>query len=165
MSVPLQKPGRSKQNYETPGVFIRAVKTFLGITHFAFDFAAESHTTKARAYWTKEDNALAKDGLAWAEKTRHSWGWLNSPYDNIAPWAKHCAEAKAHGGSVAALWPASVGANWFRDYVHGSAMVLALNGRLAFMPDKPNWLYPKDTMLCLFSPQWEPGFDVWSWKI
>jgi hypothetical protein len=42
--------------------------------------------------------------------------------------------------------------------------VLLLNGRLAFMPDKPAWLYPKDCILCLYGPFVEPGYEVWNWR-
>lgn len=65
---------------------------------------------------------------------------------------------------MAFLVPAGVGANWYRDFIHRRALVLALNGRLAFMPDKPTWLYPKDCILCLFGPTVTPDFDVWSWR-
>ena len=76
---------------------------------------------------------------------------------------------------VALLWlgacgllPASVGANWFRDWVMCEAdEVLFLNGRLAFMPERPTWLYPKDCMLVLYRdcPRRSlTGFDVWDWR-
>jgi len=60
--------------------------------------------------------------------------------------------------------PAAVGSNWYRDYVHKKCLVLALNGRLAFITGKPKLLYPKDCILCLYGPDFAPGFDVWSWK-
>lgn len=166
MAMPKQKPGQSKQDYATPVQFIDATRNLLSLPGgFKHDFAADRTNAKASSYWTVKTNSLAQRGTDWAMACFGGWGWLNSPYDHIEPWAAKCAEARSHGASIAALWPASVGANWFRDHVWGQAFVLALNGRLAFMPDKPNWSYPKDCMLCLYSPDWEPGFDVWSWQL
>ncbi len=68
------------------------------------------------------------------------------------------------GARIAFLVPAGVGSNWYRDFVHNKARVLALNGRLAFIEGKPKLLYPKDCILCLYGPDFAPGFDVWSWK-
>jgi hypothetical protein len=30
--------------------------------------------------------------------------------------------------------------------------------------DQPTWLYPKDCVLCLFSPYIQPGYEVWNWR-
>ncbi len=60
--------------------------------------------------------------------------------------------------------PASVGSNWYRYYVHNEAFTLFLNGRIPFMPDKPNWLYPKDCMLALYGTGVSSGNDVWTWR-
>ncbi len=165
MTMPAQRPGRSKQDYATPADFIAAVKKRLGIREFTFDFAADRANAKAKWFWTIQDDSLSRTPVEWAEHATHGWGWLNSPYDHIDRWARCAAEGAAFGGSIACLWPASVGSNWFRDWVWPYAEVLALNGRLAFMPDKPAWLYPKDCMLCLYGPDVKAGaFDVWDWR-
>ena len=161
--MPAQTPGKSKQDYATPVNFITAVKAWLGIQHFAFDFAADHVNAKAPKYFSVEDNALA-EGRRWADHLGpHEWGWLNPPFGNIHEWAWRCAEAAAHV-HIAFLVPASVGANWYRDFVHQRARVLALNGRLAFMPDRPDWLYPKDCILALYGPDVVPDFEVWTWN-
>lgn len=82
--------------------------------------------------------------------------WLNPPYGNIAPWARKCAES---GVRVLLLVPASVGSNWFRDWVFGRARVYFLNGRLSFDGKHP---YPKDLILCDYGD--EPGFEIWNWR-
>jgi len=164
VTQPEQKPGRSKQNYGTPANFIRAVQWILGIDEFLFDFAADAENAKAPRHWNERDNSLSKSGEAWAAQIVGGWGWLNPPFNEIGPWAAACRAAKEEGGSIAFLVPAGVGANWFRDHVDGHAKVLLLNGRLAFMPDKPTWLYPKDCILCLYSPDIQPGYEVWDWK-
>lgn len=172
MTVPAQKPHRSKQNYATPADFIAAVKARLGIEQFSHDFAADGENTKAVSYFNAELNAFTFEhwefwslyGSPSGPLTPPSCGWLNPPYTDIGPWAKRCMETGAAGGRMALLVPASVGSNWFRDYVDGHAHVLFLNGRLAFMPDKPTWLYPKDCMLVLYGNKVEPGCEVWNWR-
>lgn len=173
--MPKQKPGRSKQNYATPKAFLTAVKNYLDIPAFTHDFAAEKQTAVCPSYFSEQDSAF--DHEYWdfyIGKT--GWGWLNPPFRKIAPWAARCAEMR-EAASIAFLVPASVGADWFRDYVDGKAYVLFLNGRLCFID---NWrrtinlktgeyftsepLYPKDCILCLYSPQIAPGYAVWNWK-
>lgn len=161
--APQQKPGRSRQDYATPGDFIAAVKARLGITSFAHDFAADATNTQAETFFVVQRDALSVAHWEYRISLRE-WGWLNPPFSNIAPWAAKCAETKRAGGQIAFLVPAGVGANWFRDHVDGQARVLLLNGRLAFMPDKPDWLYIKDCVLCLYSPFIAPGYEVWNWR-
>lgn len=158
---PAQKPRRSKQNYETPPGFIRAVKRRLKVAQFLIDVAADEHNTQAAYFFTEEDDAL--NCADWAAWTIPGWGWCNPPYTNISPWAERCLATKDAGGQIALLVPASVGANWYREFVHKKAVVYALNGRLHFMKDKPAWGYPKDCILALYSPVLPPKFDVWSW--
>jgi phage N-6-adenine-methyltransferase len=164
MTMPAQKPGQSKQDYGTPLAFLEAVKRRLGIREFSIDLAANENGSNAKApRWLYD--ALP---MPWALWTSHgpsnTWGWLNPPFSDIEPWAAKCAETKCAGGQVALLVPASVGSNWFRDHVDGQAFVLLLNGRLAFMPDKPTWLYPKDCILALYSQALTPGYEVWDWR-
>ena len=163
--MPEQKPHRSKQDYSTPDNFIQAVKRRLGVKEFAFDFAADAENSKAgQKYWGELTDSLSEPPEVWFHKCYLGWGWLNPPYTDIESWAIRCMETAAFGGSIALLVPAGVGSNWFRDYVDGIAQVLLLNGRLAFMPDKPTWLYSKDCILCLYSPTIEPGYEVWNWR-
>jgi len=162
-SMPRQKPGRSKQDYATPVSFIRAIQQRLGIEAFTFDFAADATNAKAAHYWTVVDDALRQPAIAWAARCREGWAWLNPPFGKIAPFAQRCREIRTLGGRVAFLVPAAVGANWFRDFVDGQALVLFLNGRLAFMPDTSK-NYPKDCVCCLFSQTVMPGYEVWAWR-
>lgn len=164
MPEPDQKPYRSKQDYGTPADFLDAVKRRLGITSFSMDFAADYANCKAKAFWDDGHNSLSIRPETWRAAVGNGWGWLNPPFTTIGPWAERCVQTRELGGSVAFLVPAAVGSNWYRDFVHGKAFVLGLNGRLAFMPDKPTWLYPKDCILALYSPLYAPGFDVWTWK-
>lgn len=152
--MPEQKPGRSKQDYETPDEFIVAVKSLLGIGHegFSIDLACDENNKKAWRFWAGD--SLEKP---WTTMSCGSgWAWLNPPFSHIEPWARKCAES---GIKFAFLAPAAVGSNWFRDWVDGKALVLLLNGRLSFDGIAP---YPKDCILCLYGV--EPGYKVWDWR-
>src|SRR5262245_24715580 len=111
-AMPQQRPGRSKQDYATPAVFIAAVQRRLGIEAFAIDFAADAVNAKAARYCDSTTDALR---LEWAHLLLPGdWAWLNPPFANIEPWARRCAALRQAARQVAFLVPASVGANWFR---------------------------------------------------
>lgn len=166
MAMPQQKPGKSKQDYSTPADFLGAAKRRLGIVDFCHDFAAHAGNAKARTWFGpgSDSHVDALKAPNWARYCRTGWGFLNPEFANIDPWAERCKQTAADGGHVAFLVPAGVGANWFRDHVDGHALVLALNGRLAFIEGQPDWLYPKDCIFALYSPLVPPGFEVWSWR-
>ena len=165
--MPTQKPGKSCQTYATPAVFIDAVKRLLKIRSFAFDFAADSTNTQAIRYWSVKDDSLSIPASEWAQHCGQGWGWLNPPFAQIEPWVAKCLDVASLGGHIAFLVPASVGSNWYRDYIHDQdgVRVLFLNGRIPFMPDKPKWLYPKDCELVLFGTGEPFQSDVWTWRI
>jgi len=155
--APQQKPGRSKQDYQTPDKFLIAAVRFLDIGGFKSDLAATCDNTVAGFWFTEEEDSLKQD---WS-RLPPGWAWLNPPYAHIEPWVK---KAYLSGANIAVLIPASVGANWWRDWVHQKAMVLFLNGRLSFIPDKPKWLYPKDLALLLYGKDIQLGYAVWNWR-
>lgn len=166
MSMPQQKPGRSKQDYQTPPEFLDAVKARLQ-NEFAFDLAASAENVDGLPYWDQEDNALVRDWAAvppimFQGGTSSPWLWLNPPYSDIEPWVRKCAEESARGAHIACLVPASVGSNWWRDWVVPHAYILFLNGRIQFVgADGP---YPKDLALLLYTPFIRSGSDTWNWR-
>ncbi len=151
--MPIQKPGRSKQDYETPDDFIRAFKGRFG--PIAVDLAASAENTKGQVFFTEEDNSLNQD---W-------WGygnlWLNPPYANIEPWAEKCAIEQARCSRIFMLVPASVGSNWYSNFVEPYAFVFALNPRLTFKGCTAP--YPKDCILACYLGGLT-GFRTWRWK-
>lgn len=164
MAMPRQKPHRSKQDYKTPEDFVAAAKAKLGIGLFSFDFAADASNAQAPHWWGVDFDSLKQSPETWFAAAAGGWAWLNPPFADIEPWARRCWQLKQAGGRVAFLVPAGVGANWFKRYVHGKALVLFLNGRLAFIDGKPKELYPKDCVLCLYAPDMAPGYQVWNWR-
>jgi phage N-6-adenine-methyltransferase len=159
--APKQKPGRSKQDYATPTEFLKAVQKLLKIDSFSIDLAADSSNACAAKYYTVEDDSLAQD---WT--TIEGWAWLNPPYGHIEPWVRKVWESEA---SIAVLVPASVGSNWWKRWVHDQCTPIFLNGRLAFMRDRPKWLYPKDCALLLYSTEANESsearlYRIWNWR-
>jgi phage N-6-adenine-methyltransferase len=146
--------GSSEQNYETPAEFIRAVERRFG--PLKVDLAATAVNTKAPKYITPEQDSLL---VPWPSS---GLLWLNPPFSNITPWAKKCVENSTifHPTSkILLLVPASVGSNWFRDYVHKKALVLFLNGRISFDGKNP---YPKDCILVVY--RYRPEYQIWTWR-
>lgn len=154
-TMPRQKPGRSKQDFRTPPVFLDAVKRRLGIEAFSIDLAATPTNAVASTYYTVADNALVQpwtsDGVA----------WLNPEFADIGPWVQRAAEQAALGAKIAMLVPAAVGSNWWRDHVHHKCFVLLLNGRLTFVGHTQP--YVKDCCLLLYGPPYGIGYAVWPW--
>lgn len=152
---PRQKPGRSKQNYRTPPEFMLASKRRLGIEEFAIDLAADAENRQAERYFDEATNGLAQSWVT------GGWNWLNPPFGDIAPWVEHAHWEKLKGAETAILVPASIGANWWKAWVDGRCLILALNGRITFEGETD--AYPKDCALLLYSPRLMSGYEVWSW--
>lgn len=155
--TPTQKPGRSKQDYGTPPEFLAAVKSRLGIDGFAVDLAADRDNSVADEFYTSTNSAL----LQRYDWLFSGWCWCNPPYARIGPWVEKAYVESRRGARVAMLLPAGVGANWWREWVHGKAFVLLLNGRITFVGETAP--YPKDCALLLYGPDIAPGYDVWTW--
>jgi phage N-6-adenine-methyltransferase len=144
--MPAQRPGRSRQDYETPREFLVAVERVFG--PLKVDLASTPANAKAPA---RLDDSLA---VPWPVGPLC---WLNPPFARIGPWAAKCASS---GARVLLLVPASVGANWYAEHVHGRALVLALQGRISFDGIAP---FPKDCILAAYGFG-KPGFEVWDWR-
>lgn len=152
--MPAQKPGRSKQDYGTPRALIDAVEKRFG--PLAWDLAATDENAKAAKFITPDQDSLSR---CWSMLSGNMW--LNPPFANIEPWAKKCAETILDDSSrILLLTPASVGSEWFRGYVNGRALVLALSPRLTFEGCADP--YPKDCIISVYGKP--PGFQCWRWR-
>lgn len=164
--------GTSKQDYKTPRDFLDKVEARFG--PIRFDLAADADNcvvkgdARVKRFYSAEDSAFAHD---WNTDIGSMGGmglegllWLNPPFDNIAPFAKKCADTVrlAKGPTrIALLVPASVGSNWFRDYVWQKSSVFFLNGRICFDGKHP---YPKDCLLAVYDRAKSHRAEVWPWK-
>jgi DNA N-6-adenine-methyltransferase (Dam) len=163
----------SKQDYATPTEFLDAVETRWGKLHL--DLAAHSQNVKLPRWYGpggEKENTLAID-LDWPLDLRC---WLNPEFNNIEPYVAKCCltqrrrrlarfdvngmDASETLGAIFLLVPASIGSNWFRDYVNGVAAIYALNPRIQF--DGSEDPFMRDCILAVYGHL--PGFDVWRWK-
>ncbi len=160
MTEPAQKPHRSKQDYGTPPALIAAVEKRWG--KLWVDLAAREDNKKAPYFYSPEVDSLAQE---WAQFTSGWTGnplcWLNPPFENMGDWAAKCWAESIKGARIIMLSPASVGAEWFADYVWGNALVIGLRPRITFEGCKDP--YPKDCMLTVWGID-PPGFETWRWR-
>lgn len=157
LMAPLQKPGRSKQDYQTPRPFLGAVEALLG--PIAVDLAAHEGNHVCPRWLGPGGEERDAFDARWWKLTPSRLLWLNPPFANIGLWSERCLEEKERGARIALLTPASVGTEWFAQDVAGKAAVLFLRPRLTFEGCEDP--YPKDLMLSLFG--WVPGFFLWDW--
>ncbi len=154
LTMPLQRPGQSRQDYGTPRDLIRSVELKFGA--ISWDLAATADNAKAGRHINPVMNSLAIP-----------WGylpgllWLNPPFARIGPWARKCHQEGARGGRILLLVPASTGTAWFQDHVHNRALIYFLKGRLSF--DGAIGHYPKDCLIAAYGFK-RTGYDVWDWR-
>ena len=173
MTMPAQNPTTSEQTVTTPWEFIDAVEARFG--KLTFDLAADKANTRIRArstaysHFSAQEDALSKTWMGLGNM------WLNPPFSRppIAKWAAKCvaeinrsrAENIGNIDRILMLTPASVGANWFWDYVWGNATVIMLSPRLTFEGHSDP--YPKDLMLSVFGGfgTHDKTIERWQWKM
>lgn len=177
MPMPVQKPGKSKQDYGTPWPLIRAIEERWG--PLTIDLAARADNAKCPLFITPEENSLVQD---WNECIGDGLGFLNMEFAHIEPWVQKSSLTNA---SLITLTPASIGAEWFADHCEDKAKVVGLRPRLAFEgchnlypKEHPKAgqrkcdpscvgcaVYPKDCMLMLWGQrfEFESVFSTWRW--
>lgn len=161
MAEPKHNKGKSKQDFQTPPEFLDALKSHLDIDEFTIDLAASADNKIAPLYYDIANSALVPDH-PWQVPDRKGWAFCNPPFANIAPWVEKASFEAQEGAQIAMLLPASVGANWWADWVHNIAHVLLLNGRIQFVGATD--AYPRDCAILLYSRLIPAGYSVWAWK-
>lgn len=156
-SGPTVRRHKSNQAYATPPNLIRACEAKFQ-RRIVWDLAAGEHNAKADKWYDAEMNSLVQP---WHQiSAPGGLLWLNPPFDEIGPWAEKCAAESIQGcAPILMLTPASIGTNWFRDFVFRQAMVFALNGRIQFVGASDP--YPKDLMLSVYGLG-ASGFSIWT---
>lgn len=156
MVMPLQKPGSSRQDYQTPPEFYKALCVKLGVSQCVIDLAASRDNSLCANYYNKEEDALTQ---SWSFE---GWAYCNPPFGDIAPWVEKAYVESQKGAHVAMLLPASVGSNWYANWGHGKAHVLFVSPRLTFVGCEAP--YPKDVMVLLYMKYVRGGYECWNWR-
>lgn len=150
--------GTSEQSVQTPPEFIHAVKRSWGLTEFYWDLAADLDNRQAPNFFDEAQDALQQ---TWPTTAGREVCWLNPPYANIGAWVKKAAQSPQCRTLM--LLPASVGTNWYRDWVFPYAATIVLNGRIKFIGHKDP--YPKDLMLLDYAYGYNAAtFALWRWN-
>lgn len=163
-SMPLQKPGRSKQDYGTPPQLLAAIKTRLGIDDFTIDLAATKENAVCEIYYSLEEGVDSLVHQWWFNKDLPQslgWTWCNPPFGDIDPWVHKAWDESQMGAHIVMLVPSSF-SEWWRDWVEGKAYVVHLNNRVKFVGAKD--YYPKDCSLLIYTPFGFKGSELWSWR-
>lgn len=135
-TMPLQRPGQSKQDYGTPQELLAPIKRRWG--NLTWDLAAHDDGSNAKAeHWI----GPSRDSLNVPWYALGGLLWLNPPFENIEPWILKCAAESKRGAKIIQLVPASIGAEWFRRYAYGEAQVVGLSPRIKF--EGCHVLFPK----------------------
>ena len=144
-----------KQDYQTPADFMAAVCQRFG--QLGVDLAGDARNAQAPLVVTEAHDSLTLD---WADFdcTR----WLNPPFAHLAPWVERCAALRDNLHPTLLLVPASVGSEWWAQYVDGVALALFCRPRLSFVGcDQP---YPRDVALCVYGRAFTAGYECWRWR-
>lgn len=104
MNRALLESGR--ENWGTPGDFYGWLDRGFA---FTVDVAAEPWSAKHRRFWTKEDNALARD---WSTEV----GFDNPPYgEKVGDFLEVAKEGAMHGGTSVHVVAARPDTRWWRN--------------------------------------------------
>lgn len=155
--MPPQRPGESRQDYQTPSGLLTAVKRRLNIDDFIIDLAADRFNRVTELFYSEEQDALAQE---WTTTTT-MWGWCNPPFSLCGYFACKAVLSRDNA-NTALLIPASTGANYWEDFIHYKSRVLLMKGRITFVGEQNP--YPKDLVLVLYGRAIVPGYEVWDWR-
>jgi len=144
---------KTKQDYQTDPRLYSPLHQHFG---FNYDLACNKENKLCKFGITPSEDSLSVD---W--HLLEGYLWLNPPFAKIEPWAKKCYEESLEGAKIVMLTPASVGSNWFHDWIYKKAWVRFLNGRLTYVGHKSP--YPKDCQISIFDGI-NFGMDVWDWR-
>jgi phage N-6-adenine-methyltransferase len=166
---PTTQRHRSNQTHATPVEFVSAIEKRFDLIDL--DLAAVKSNSVVGEFISPRENSLKQD---WTKLLKGRMGYLNPPFDPVAPWIAKAVEEAANGARFVILLRASIDANWFWQMEESSRAVYALKPRIKFVGSKES--YPSPLILSVFNVDPEPGgrFDYfdhggtklarWHWK-
>lgn len=160
-TMPMQVPGKSVQVVGTPRDLLDAVEARFG--RLTFDLAAtKENSVTGPAYFFGPGSTCGEDALVESWSALKGNLWLNPEFGSIKEWAAKCCMTLSEKprGRIFLLIPASVGSNWWAEYVDKKAAVFFLSPRITFKGHTT--AYPKDVAICCYGAPY--GYECWRWK-
>ena len=154
MTEPAQKPGKSKQDYQTPTEFLRAIAQQFG--SIDLDLACRDDNSVAPQGITEQMDSLAQD---WTELGVRV-AFCNPPFADLEPWAAKLAACRWLPRWTLMLVPYSASSQWFVRPCQGQLMVYGIP-RLTFRGTTAP--YPKDLAL-IAAGFGANGATFWDWR-
>jgi phage N-6-adenine-methyltransferase len=162
VSGPNSNPAVSAtQNYRTPRDLLFAVQRKFGV-RLAFDIACDRENAVApQGFYYPEHDALAS---AWPTLGADEAAWCNPQFNRSSAFARVASESP-HCRTLM-LVPASVGTNWWAEYVAPFALVAFLRPRIVFLnPDGSRCEAGINRDCALLAYGWQPGVHVYEdWR-
>lgn len=124
--------------------------------HFTLDAAATPRSAKCRRFYTPEMDGLAQN---WEGETV----FCHPPADDVAAWAKKCAEEGAKRETTVVLFTvARTEAGYFHEHILGKSEIRYLKGRTVFMdPDGERQMRPSaGSMVAIYRGPLEGGIKT-----
>jgi phage N-6-adenine-methyltransferase len=154
----------SSQVHSTPLEFISAVEGRFGL--IATDLAATRNNAVMPRFISRRQNSLKQN---WTKLLKGGLGYLNPPFDPMAPWVDKCVEEKLKGARFVVLSQASVDSNWFwKMFPH--CAVYTLTPRIKFVGNTTG--FPKPLILSSFNCIGRGSTELevshlsrWNWKL
>lgn len=106
--------------YTTPWEFVKALPEY----PFDLDPCAERDTSKATAFWSKDNDGLC---MPWSGKV-----FCNPPYSDPAAWIRKALQERKRCKVIVMLLKSDTGTKWFHDLLLPNADVEFLRGRIRF---------------------------------
>lgn len=149
----------ARQDYCTPPELLEAVQARFGKITFDAACTRENAVAPLGCHYPEVD-ALAECWRYFSDQTI----WCNPPFALSRRFAERAADSRQgiHAPTILLLVPAAVDSNWYREHVHGKALVLPLSPRVTFV-GQPTAIN-RPLMLCVYGPHITPGFEPWQWK-
>ena len=139
----------AKQDWTTPDELFAPIDAEFS---FTLDAAADAKNTKAKLFFTSENDGLQQD---WG----HNTVWLNPPYGEragkLSDWIKKSLSASYNGATVVMLIPARTNTNWFHDICLKYGEVRFIKGRPKF--GGADHGLPQPLCLVIFRPRALPN--------
>lgn len=145
--------GGGVQTRSTPKDLVQTIEQRFGVA-FCVDLAADEQNKKCDLYFGEQQNSLTVSWAQWihdyfqTNPGNNLCAWLNPPFKHVAPWMEKCGHESAKGLRIITLTLASIGSNWYNDFVKPHALSLVLRERVAF--EGMDLAFNKDLMVSLW---------------